>query len=243
MNAIAIDMLNDVADWGIITTVDSATLAILFLALVGAALDALFAKPSSSLSKKRKQEMANGFQIAGGLLLGFALMGSFVAFAGITLGVTSSTKFQVSRLLAGLIAGSALVVIGLMVQRWAKYFAGWIAWGILNSLMMASSGHLLNDPAIPVGRSLALTMAGLCFVTVLATRRFTKAYKLNWAEKFALMAWIVAFALSANVERFSIPALTTGTFALVIAWWWHHSQSRRRAHRSIHRREPTADRP
>jgi hypothetical protein len=227
--------------------VDSATFAILFLALVGvalicAALYALFAQPSSSLGKKRKQEMANGFQIAGGLLLGFALMGIFVAFVGLALGVTS-TSLQVSRLLAGLIAGSALVVIGLMVQRWAKYFPGWIAWGILNSLMMASSGHLLNDSAIPVRRSLALAMAGLCFVTVLVTRRFTKAYKLHWAEKFALMAWIVAFALSANVERFAIPALTTGTFALVIAWWWHRSQSRRRRHQSIPRREPTANRP
>jgi hypothetical protein len=215
----------------------------LLVALVYAALHALFAKPSSSLGKKRKQEMANGFQIAGGLLLGFALMGSFVAFAGITLGVASSTKFQVSRLLAGLIAGSALVVIGLLVQRWAKYFAGWIAWGILNSLVMASSGHLLNDSAIPVGRSLALTMAGLCFVAVLATRRFTKEYKLHWAEKFALIARIVAFALSANIERFSIPALATGTFALVIAWCWHHSQSRRRGHQGIHRHSPTADGP
>jgi hypothetical protein len=227
---------------------DSATLAILFLALVGAALVcaalyALFAKPSSSLGKKRKQEIANGFQIAGGLLLAFGLMGTFVAFAGISVGVTSSTKFQVSRLLAGLIAGSALVAIGLMVQRWAKYFAGLIAWGILNSLMMASSGHLLNDSAIPVRRSLALIMAGLCFVTVLVTRRFTKAYRLHWAEKLALMAWIVAFALSANIERYSVPALTTGTFALFVAWWWHGSQSRRRGHQSIHRREPTADRP
>jgi hypothetical protein len=202
---IATDMLNDVARWGIITTVDSAALAILVLALVGAALlcaalYALFAKPSSALGKKRKQEMANGFQIVGGLFLGFALMGMFVAFAGLALGVTS-TSLQVSRLLAGLIAGSTLVVIGLMVQRWAKYVAGWIAWGILNSLMMASSGHLLNDSAIPVRRSLALTMAGLWFVTVLVTRRFTKPYKLHWAEKVALMAWIVAFALSANIER------------------------------------------
>jgi hypothetical protein len=130
-----------------------------------------------------------------------------------------------------------------MVQRWAKHFAGWIAWGILNSLIMASSGHLLNNPAIPIKRSLALTMAGLCFVTVLVTRQFTRTYKLHLAEKFALIAWIVGFALAVNVEQFSVPALAMGTFALVIVWLLHHSKSRRLTHRSIQRPEPTSDPP
>jgi len=223
--------------------VSSATLAILFLALVGAALFyaalyALFGKPSTSQGKKRRQEVINGFQLAGGILLGFVLMCSLVGLAGIAFGATS-TALQVSRLFAGVIAASALVVIGLMVQRWAKYFAGWIAWGILNSLIMASSGHLLNNPAIPVKRSLALTMAGLCFVTVLVTQRFTKAYKLHLAEKFALMVWIAGFAVAANVERLGIPAFATGTFALVLAWWVHRSRLRRQSHHAIQGHEST----
>jgi hypothetical protein len=105
--------------------VNSAALAILVLALIGAgliyaAVYALFGKPSTGQGKKRKQEVISGFQLAGGILL-----------------------------------------------------------------MMASSGHLLNNPAIPVRRSFALTMAGLCFVTVFVTRRFTKSYKLHLAEKLA----------------------------------------------------------
>jgi hypothetical protein len=160
--------------------VNSAIPAILLLtlvaaALVFAALYALFAKPTTSKGKKRRQDLISGFQLAAGILLGFVLMGSLVGFAGIAFGAASST-LHVSRLIAGIISVSALVIVGLMVQRWAKYFAGWIAWGVLNSLVMASSGHLLNNPAIPVKRSLALTGAGLCFVAVLVTRRFTKSY-------------------------------------------------------------------
>ena len=240
-------MLRDVAHWSIIANVNSATLAILFLTLVGAtlvyaALYALIGKPSTSQGKKRKQEVINGFQLAGGILLGFVLMGGLVGFAGIAIGATP-TSVAVSRPFAGVIAVSALIFIALMVQRWAKYFAGWIAWGILNSLMMASSGHLLNNPAIQVRRSFALTMAGLCLVTVLVSRRFTKAYKLHLGEKLALMAWIVGFTLAANVERFSIPALGMGTFALVFAWWLRRSKSRRRSPRTIQRHEPTLDPP
>jgi hypothetical protein len=240
-------MLRDVAHWSIIASMNPATLAILFLILVGAALVyaalyALFAKPSTSQSKKRKQEVIKGFQLAGGFLLGFILMGSLVGFAGIAFGTTPSS-LGVSRPFAAVIAVAGLVFIALMIQSWAKYFAGWLAWSILNALMMASSGHLLNNPEIPVRRSFALTMAGLCFVTVLTSQRFTRAYKLHMAEKLALMAWIVGFTVGANVERFSIPALAVGTFALVFVWWLHRSKSRRLTHNGIQRHEPTLDPP
>ena len=226
---------------------NSATTALLILCLIAAALVstafyALFGNPSSSLGKKRQQEMINGFWIAGGILLGFVLMGSLVAFVGIAFGATY-TSLHVSRLFAGAIAISALGVIGLLVQRWAKYFAGWIAWGFLNSLIMASSGHLLNDPTVPVKHSVALIMAALCFATVLVTRRFREAYQLHLAEKLALMAWIVGFALAANFERFSIPALATATFALAIAWWLHRSKSRRRSSRNVQKQETTSGPP
>jgi hypothetical protein len=149
LTAVATVMLNDMAHWSIITSVTPSRQPFWFSLLSvwhSSTPHALFAKPSTSQGKKRKQEVINGFQLAGGILLGFVLLGGLVGFAGIAFGATS-TSLRVSQLFAGAIAVSALVVIGLMVQRWAKYFAGWIAWGILNSLMMASSGHL--DP-LPV---------------------------------------------------------------------------------------------
>jgi hypothetical protein len=88
LTAVATVMLNDMAHWSIITSVNSATPAILVLTLVGvalvyAALYALFAKPSTSQGKERKQEVINGFQLAGGILLGFVLMGGLVALRGL----------------------------------------------------------------------------------------------------------------------------------------------------------------
>jgi len=94
-----------------------------------------------------------------------------------------------------------------MIQRLAKYFAGWLGWGVLNGLLMASTGHLVNDPAIAVRRSVALAMSALCIVTVLACQRFTDRYKLHVVEKPALLNWLVAFTVAANAERFGIPAL------------------------------------
>lgn len=202
-------------------------LILIAAALLCAALYALFGKPSSRVGKRRKQEVVSGFELAGGILLGFVLMGTLVAFAGVLLGVAPSPR--VSRLLAAILALLALAAITLTVQRWAKYFPGFIAWGVVNSLAMAVSGHLLNYPAIPVRRWYALIMVAQCQVTVLVSMRFArKAYKLNIADKLALVAWLLTFCLGLNEERFSIPAITVGNLALVFAWQLHRSKPHRR---------------
>lgn len=207
----------------------------LIVALVFAAFYALFGHPSSSKGRKRKQEVRNGFRLAAGILLGFVLMGTLVGCAGIAFGSVNSTRM--SRPVAGVIAVSALILIGLMVQWWAKYFAGWIIWGVVNSLIMASSGHLLNNPAIPVSRPLALTMAGLCAVTVFACLRFTKSYKLHTADKLALMTWILAFTWAANAQRFGIAALSVGSLVLMLAWWLDRNKTHRPSDAVVQRHE------
>ncbi|HEV2489146.1 MAG TPA: hypothetical protein VGT03_05015 [Candidatus Acidoferrales bacterium] len=212
---------------------NSAMLATFFLTLVGgglvyAALYGFFAKPSTFQGQVFKHQIIHGFQLAGGVLLGFVLMGGLVFFSGIAMGATPAS-LAAPRPFAGFVTVLLLILITLMVQWWAKYFPGWILWGILNGLIMAESGHSLNNPAIQVKRSSALTIAGLCFVTVLVSRRFTESYKLHSGEKLALMAWIVGFTLAVNVERFSIPAIALGTLALVSAWWLHRCKSHRRS--------------
>ena len=95
-----------------------AILVLVGAALVGAALYALFGKPSSRGGKKRKQEVVNGFRLAGGIVLGFFLMGSLVVLAGVVLGVLSSSR--VSPPLAVVVVLFDLAAISLMVQRWAN---------------------------------------------------------------------------------------------------------------------------
>jgi hypothetical protein len=149
-----------------------------FAALVVAAGYALFGNPHTDKGKKRKQEVVNGFRLTGGFLLGFVLMGTLVVGAGVAFFGLQASRLS-SKPLAFDLALLSLACIALMVQRWAKYFPGWIGYGVLNGLLVASSGHLVNNPAIPVRRSLALAMTGLCFVSALVCLRFTEAYRLN----------------------------------------------------------------
>jgi hypothetical protein len=158
-------------------------------ALLCAGLYALFGKPSSREGEERKRHIVNGFRLGGGILLGFVLVGTFVAAIGV--GFFGNPARFSSKPLAFVLAAISLTLIGVMVQRWAKYLGGWIGYGALNGLLMASSGHLVNNPAIPIRRSLALMMAGVAILTALVCLRFTEDYELNVVDKIALIGWVV----------------------------------------------------
>jgi hypothetical protein len=194
------------------------------VALLCAAAYAVFSNPHSHEGRQRKTKIRNGFGLAGGILLGVVLMGTLVVGAGIAFfGVESS---RVSKTPAFLLAAVSLVCITLLVQRWAKHFAGWVGYGVLNGLIMTSSGHLLNNPTIPIRRSVALTMTGLCLISAVVCRRFMRNYQLNWVDKVALVAWLLAFTVMANVEKYGLIAFTIGCAGLVIAWLYTRSHHR-----------------
>lgn len=192
------------------------------VALLCAAAYAVFSNPHSHEGRQRKAGIRNGFGLAGGILLGVVLMGTLVMGAGIAFfGVESS---RVSKTLALLLAAVSLGCIMLLVQRWAKHFVGGVGYGVLNGLVMTSSGHLLNNPTIPIRRSVALTMTGLCLISAVVCRRFMRNYQLNWVDKVALIAWLLAFTVMANVEKYGLIAFTIGCAGLVIAWLYSRSQ-------------------
>jgi hypothetical protein len=210
----------------------SAAFAVLILALIGgalvcAALYAILGRPSSHEGKKRKQEVVNGFRLAGGILLGTALMGLLVAGAGAAFGTMQGTRLSaLGKLGASAVALLSLSLIIVTVQRWAKYFAGWMVFGVANALIMASTGHLLNNPAIPVSRTAALAMAGLILIQVLTTMRFTKSYELHLSEKAALIVWMLAFTWVANAPRFMIPGMSIAAAVFAATWWYHRGKRR-----------------
>lgn len=204
-------------------------LSAVVLAVVGAAAYALIGKPRSAKGRKQKREIISGFQIAGGILLGGVLMGALVIGTGIALfGIES---LRVSRPAALILAVASLGTIMIMMQRWAKYFPGWIAYGVLSGLIMTSTGHLLNNPSIPVERSVALTMTGLSFVTAAVCLRFTKDYALNVVDRIALTVWVLCFTVGANAKQYGLAAFGVGCAGLVVAWLYHQyfrAASRRR---------------
>ena len=211
-------------------------LGLIAVGLVFAALYAIYGRPSTASGRERQRHVANGFRLAGGILLGFVLVGTFVISFGVAFfgnpGPVSSKP------LALLLAAISLALIALLVQRWARILGGWIAYGALNGLLMASSGHLLNNPAIPVRRSWALMMTGVAIASALACLRFTEDYRLNWVEKIALVGWVVCLAVGVNEDKYGLPALTVGGVGLVLAWLNYRRLNRSASHRRAHHRSP-----
>lgn len=160
--------------------------------------------------------------MTGGILLGFVLMTVLIAGTGVALFGLESPRLS-SKPLAFTLAVAAFGCIALMVQRWAKYFAGWIGYGVLNGLMMISSGHLVNNPAVRVSRSFAVTMTALTFVSALACLRFTESYQLTLVDKVAILGWILAFVVAANAERYGLVAFSISCAGLVAAYLYSRS--------------------
>jgi hypothetical protein len=198
-------------------------------ALVCAGLYTLFGKPSSREGQERKQHVVNGFRLGGGILIGFVLVVTFVAAIGV--GFFGNPARFSSKPLAFVLGAISLTLISVMVQRWAKYLGGWIGYGALNGLLMASTGHLVSNPAIPVRRSLALMMTGVAILGALVCLRFTEDYKLNVVDKIALVGWVVFFAIAVNVEKYGLLAMILGCLGLVFAWLYHRLLNRPRRHR------------
>jgi hypothetical protein len=199
-------------------------------------LYAVYGTPTTVSGKERQRHVSNGFRSAGGILLGFVLLGTFVMAIGV--GVFGNPGRVSSKPVALLLAAVSLTLIGLLVQRWAKILGGWIGYGALNGLLMASSGHLVNNPAIPIRRSLALMMTGVAIASALACLRFTEDYELNVADKTAVIGWVVLFALGVNVDKYGLPAMTLGGIGLVLAWLYYRLLNRPARHRRAYGRNP-----
>ncbi len=202
-------------------------LGLVIAGIVCAAMYAIFARPSTDEGKKRRREITNGFRLAGGIVLGILLMTGFVFGAHIALFGGSP---RVSRSVAAMIAAVSFGFIALTVQRWARYFAGWVAYGILNSITMALSGHVLNNPSVPVARWYALATAAVYVASVLPTMRFANGERLHVADKVALLIWVVAFTGVLLFPKAGLPIIGAGAAALVIAWWLHRSSRHRHGH-------------
>lgn len=201
-----------------------APLALLAVAagLVFAALYAVLGKPASAEGKQRKQHIANGFRLAGGVLLGFVLVATFIAaFRVGVLGARPAPISFSSRPLAAAEAAVSLAFITLMAQQWARYLALWNFYGVLNGLVLAISGHRWKHPAIPVSRSWALMLTGIQLLSVLMCLRFTEDYELNLVDKIAIMGWVVCVAIAFNIEKYGLAAMALAAAGLSLAWIHH----------------------
>lgn len=165
---------------------------------VGAGLYALFAKPTRHGAKQRKEHVIHGFRLGGGIVL---LMGSLVACSQIAFGMVESGRL--SRTVALFVALASVVLIFAMIRHWAKHFAGWVDYGVLNGHSYghyrASRKQPLHSRSRVVGPS---QLRYLRFTSALASVRFLKNYTLNAVDKTALITWLWAFTFAVDVEAY-----------------------------------------
>jgi hypothetical protein len=214
-------------------------LSLVAAALLCAGLYALFGKPSTHEAKKRKQHIVHGFEIGGGIILGIILTAGLVGGSQIAFGIVES-PLVVSRGAGLLIAIAAFLLILRLVRLWAKYFTGWVGYSVLNGLLMVSSGHLPNNPAILVPRWWSISATVLAFVSALACVRFTKTNSLNRVDKAALMFWVLAFTVAIDVDsthaayrkQFGLAAMLLGCAGLLMAWFYDRGMHNHKRHRA-----------
>ncbi len=215
------------------TIIAVAALVLVAAALVGAGLYAFFGKPTSHGGKQRKQHVVHGFQLGGGIVLGIILMGSLVECSQVAFGIVEPGRL--SRTAALFIGIASLLLIFSMIRHWAKHFAGWVGYSVLNGLGMASTGHLLSNPSILVPRWWSISATALMFTSALVSVRFVKNYTLNTVDKTALITWLLAFTFAVDVgsthafyrEPLGLGAMFVGTLALVAALLYHHATHHR----------------
>jgi hypothetical protein len=211
------------------TIIAVTALVLVATALVGAGLYALMGKPSSHEGKQRKQHVIHGFQVGGGIVLGIILMGSLVGCSQIAFGIVEPGRL--SRIAALFIALASLGLILSMIRHWARYFAGWVGYSVLNGLLMTTTGHLVNNPSILVPRWWSVSATVLMFTSALVSMRYVKNYTLNAIDKTALMTWLLAFDFAVTVESthafyhepLGLGAMFAGTLALVAAGLHHRA--------------------
>ncbi len=197
-------------------------LGAVFVGLVAAAAYAVLGRPKSPTAKSRRDQIISGFRITAAILIGFfafcfLLIGIGVGFMGV-----QSYRLS-SRPLAILLTVGTLAFLGATARRWCRYFPGLLFYSVFNGLTMLSSGHILNNPKIPVSRPWMLALIILTVASGLSSLRFSDDdYHLNLLDITALLGWWVAFAIAGNQEKYGLVATTASTLALFLAFSYYH---------------------
>ena len=171
------------------------------------------------MSKARDSVRA---QVRAGLLLTAGLLGSFAWLVFALYGV-ETLRGRLGRLLhpavpAGLAILAVLLTFAwLTVQHWGKFFPGFLAYGAINAIGVAATGHTLGPNPAPVARLDGWLMVAFLAGAALATVRFarrgpTRAGALAMTGYLACFLWLIAD------PRESAAAFGAG-FALLAAAW------------------------
>jgi hypothetical protein len=111
----------------------------------------------------------------------------------------------------------AAIIFLLTMDRWARFFPGVLACGVLGGIVTTVSGHVVNHPEVAVPRWEGAIMT-LLIATAAAISQSLEKRKVRRPDRIALVAF--AFCVSWQVvdSRAMLPGLTIGTVCLAAAW-------------------------
>lgn len=110
----------------------------------------------------------------------------------------------------------AIAVIVLNVRAWIKMLPGVLALGALNALIMAASGHVLNNPSALISRSMAVGSAIALAVAAVISAHFDSKH-LTFLDRAVLVIY-VGFVLLGRVTGWVLVSFELGAVALAIPW-------------------------
>lgn len=167
-------------------------------------------------------QVASGFRLAGLIVLA-CVAGILFAWGGLVV-----SREAAGSLLMGWVAiAIAFVILVLNLQGWAKMLPGFLVLAAFNAVIMAASGHVLNNPSAQVSRSMALGSAIAFAVAAVVSAQFDSR-RLSLLDRVVLVAYI-GFILLGLVSGRVLVSFSLGTVVLAVPWL---NRQVRRAHRT-----------
>lgn len=158
-------------------------------------------------------DVQNGFRRAGWILLFF--FWGILALTGLACALAESTRFPP---LAGwLMLVLAMVIAIVTMDRWAKVLPGLFGYGVLNGLIMATTGHLVNDSSIRVARGTAVAMTLLGLASAILANTIASR-KLTIFDRVALAGVVSSLLAGIAIPSLTIVSFCLMTFFLAAAW-------------------------
>ncbi len=164
-----------------------------------------------SIKRSPKDQITSGLRLAGLVLLTF-LTAVLLLWGALVV----SSRVAGSVLMGWTALAAGFVILILNLRGCAKMLPGFLALAAFNALVMAASGHLLNDPSTPVPRAMATGCAiALAVGSVLSARLYGK--HLSRLDRVVLVTY-VGFILLGFVSQWLFISLTLGDLVLAVPW-------------------------
>jgi hypothetical protein len=167
-----------------------------------------------------RSQAKNGFKRVGFWLLGFTWL--FIVFGGLAIVTTPPPP---SPVLGWALLSIAGLVLFFTMDKWVKVFPGLLAYGVVGSILMLTSGHAMNHPEVLVPQLEAVVLILFFAAAAALSFTFTK-HKLTVPDRIALFAFILCFFWQAVAPRLMLVVLGFGFACLVGAWAYDRLQRR-----------------